>query len=291
MDLDIISMSPGAQRWLHGHGQARLLHVFDAVCNLVNEDGEVLSLVAQGVANGPLSAVVERGGFTDWLTIQSSVLLAPPVLLVGDGIFKFGRATIWEPRPDWAALRGSGHALQAASARILDLLSKHAEAESFAWLVIRDVEAPGGDARVIAKAAAAIQELLPAFAAEDVERMRASARALAGLGSGLTPAGDDFLLGVMHALWATRPEPQALALSLVLAEEAAPRTNSLSAAWLRAAAQGEAGEPWHELFAAIVAGDTEVEARAVLRILPTGHSSGADALGGFAGFILTEAGQ
>ena len=72
------------------------------------------------------------------------------------------------------------------------------------------------------------------------------ARALAGLGPGPTPSGDDVLAGcvaglvLLHGLRkrATR-----------VAEEAAARTNSLSATLLRHAALGEVPEPVHILLA------------------------------------------
>jgi hypothetical protein len=115
----------------------------------------------------------------------------------------------------------------------------------------------------------------------DIEQIRINAGKLAGLGSGLTPAGDDFLMGVMHALWALLPSQTANHVANEISGASAPRTTSLSAAWLRAAARGEAGERWHDLFDAISNGEGDKVLSAASRILPTGHSSGADALGGF----------
>ncbi|MDA1330070.1 MAG: DUF2877 domain-containing protein [Chloroflexi bacterium] len=287
--MEILSLSPAAKAWLQETRIAHVLHVFDPVCNLINDEGEVLSLVDARVGNGPFSAVVARGGFTDWVSAHSGVLLSPPVLMVGDGIFKYFQAKLWMPQPDWTALREELDGLQKASKNVQVLLSRHAEAESFAWLMMPDSDQATYGNAVFERAKQAIGELLRALMEENIEAMRAAASQLAGLGSGLTPAGDDVLVGMMHALWATRPEVQALALSLVLAEAAAPRTNSLSAAWLLAAGRGEAGEAWHELFAAIAAKDAGAQEAAVMRILPTGHSSGADALGGFAAMIQMEA--
>jgi len=119
------------------------------------------------------------------------------------------------------------------------------------------------------------------IAAGDVEACREAAGALAGLGGGLTPAGDDFLLGALYALWATRPSAQAAALAEAIAGSAIPRTARLSAAWLKAAARGEAGQPWHTLVGALAADDSRVLDRAVHGILSVGHTSGADALAGF----------
>ena len=38
-------ITPRAQRWLQECRQARVLHLFDTACNLVDEHGRVLSLV------------------------------------------------------------------------------------------------------------------------------------------------------------------------------------------------------------------------------------------------------
>jgi hypothetical protein len=112
------------------------------------------------------------------------------------------------------------------------------------------------------------------------------ARSLAGLGAGLTPAGDDFLLGAMVAIWSVYPPGEAAALAESMAAQAAPLTTSLSAAWLQAAARGEVAAPWHDLLDGMTAHSRERMLSAAERILNMGHTSGADALAGLiAGLI------
>jgi hypothetical protein len=74
----------------------------------------------------------------------------------------------------------------------------------------------------------------------DVRGCHIAAQHLAGLGPGLTPAGDDFMLGAILAARIIHPEELAIILTKELSEAAAPLTTSLSAAWLRAAGRGEA---------------------------------------------------
>jgi hypothetical protein len=105
--------------------------------------------------------------------------------------------------------------------------------------------------------------------------------ALAGLGGGFTPAGDDFLLGAIYALWATRPESAALPLAEAIAEGAAPLTTRVSAAYLRAGARGAAGQAWHSLVETLAGGGAEAITFAVTRLARIGHTSGADALTGY----------
>ena len=95
-----------------------------------------------------------------------------------------------------------------------------------------------------------LEGLLAALQVGDRQEITAGAAAPAGLGPGLTPAGDGFLLGLMAAL---RTWPQFLAGRGLSAEEAcqtiygaaAGRTNLLSMALLQSAREGMFGEAWH----------------------------------------------
>lgn len=132
----------------------------------------------------------------------------------------------------------------------------------------------------------AIEGLLAALWAEDRQGITAGAAALVGLGPGLTPAGDDFLLGLMAGL---RAWPQLLAgrgLSVggvcrAICGAAAGRTNLLSEALLRSAREGMFGEAWHELLAALRQGEADEVRGAADLLLGFGGTSGADALSGF----------
>jgi Protein of unknown function (DUF2877) len=99
--------------------------------------------------------------------------------------------------------------------------------------------------------------------------------ALAGLGPGLTPAGDDLLAGYIAGLVLLHGQRKK---ATRLAEDAAARTGSLSATLLRHAALGEVPEPVHGLLAT---GDARP-------LLSFGHSSGAAWLRGLvsAGYLF-----
>ena len=112
-----------------------------------------------------------------------------------------------------------------------------------------------------------------AAACVDGHDLRGALDALAGLGPGLTPAGDDVLAGVLLVERAWRGE--AAEASLVdLAGEA--RTNDVARAFLTWAARGQSIEPVHRFLAA-TSGQDGVRARDALRSLSAvGHTSGAD---------------
>ena len=96
---------------------------------------------------------------------------------------------------------------------------------------------------------------------------------LIGLGSGLTPAGDDFVGGAMIALRAYGHQALAdrvAAWALALAKD---RSSRISRAHLECAAEGEGHEALHDL---LCTGD----AKHLERLAGIGHTSGLDAAAG-----------
>lgn len=110
---------------------------------------------------------------------------------------------------------------------------------------------------------------------------------LAGLGPGLTPAGDDFLVGLLAAFYALgpsygqQPGPSWPMYARLIADTARSHTTRLSATWLTHAGAGAFGEPWHNLLQAMNANQPQALTTCAERILATGATSGADAMSGF----------
>ncbi len=158
------------------------------------------------------------------------------------GTLDLGAARPWSPRPDWSGFDAEAFVLAAEDAfRAAEGLLRR--------------EAP----EVLAAATGPLPE------------------ALLGLGPGLTPAGDDVLVGRLlarHAGVVADPWPT-LAVDRLLAS-AKNRTNRLSLAFLRAAAVGECGQAWHAL-----GPGSGSRTEAIRVILGTGQTSGAAALWGF----------
>lgn len=108
-------------------------------------------------------------------------------------------------------------------------------------------------------------------------------RSLAGVGSGLTPSGDDFLCGLLSGLhfhWAScgyGPTPQVLRDLAVLAGE---RTSIFSAQMLRGAATGLVSEDINAWLIAVHKGENDAMAAVSRKIIEFGHSSGIDTLCG-----------
>jgi hypothetical protein len=100
---------------------------------------------------------------------------------------------------------------------------------------------------------------------------------LIGLGPGLTPSGDDFLVGALALLDAVGERHAHDALARAITDTLLGLTTPLSACFLRAAAAGHVGEALHSAVSSIITGDIDPAVAAAGRI---GHSSGWDMMAG-----------
>lgn len=106
----------------------------------------------------------------------------------------------------------------------------------------------------------------------------AAVYALAGLGEGLTPAGDDVLAG--YAGWRAIPAAQRIGANTtaeaepVLSELAALRSSPLGLAYLRCAERGELVDAGADLVLAVAAGSVGAAQAAIARLRAWGASSG-----------------
>ncbi|MBN1965432.1 MAG: DUF2877 domain-containing protein, partial [Anaerolineae bacterium] len=188
----------------------------------------------------------------------------------------------WDPRPPWSEIHAAQKRVKQHVPRLLDVLHELAPAGSLADLLIERCT-PGSSVEesTLRIAQAATKRVLAGLQSGDTNLCLQGAVALAGLGGGLTPSGDDWLVGCMLAAWIMLPHSRAESLASLLGRAAARRTTPLSAAWLRTAARGECGIRWHRLFHALSADDPAVVMEAARSIIQQGHTSGSDALAGF----------
>ena len=282
LKFNILSLSPRTKNWLHGTQHPRVLQIFTPALNLVNEDNEVLSLVHPSIGNGPFSMVVEEIHFTDFFNPNTAIHLNENALRIGDVEFKIDQSFLWNPLPNWEAMRKSMNKISPHILQIEQILLEEATKESLIKILSQN-EPLLRSSQIKEKtiASKAIHLLSEGLRKQSHKLIREGVSKLAGLGIGLTPAGDDFLMGVMHGLWTIQSSEKAKHNSQIIFKAAKHKTNTLSAAWLHAASLGEAGETWHNLFNAILGLDSEKVHISIFHILSTGHTSGADALAGF----------
>jgi hypothetical protein len=103
--------------------------------------------------------------------------------------------------------------------------------------------------------------------------------ALVGLGPGLTPSGDDFLCGFMATLYGLGYPLVAQQVARIVIPLAATRTNLISAAYLRCAADGEIYEALRQILACVCGRGEDLDTQ-LDRMEAYGHTSGWDTFAG-----------
>ena len=296
--LRAIRVAPGAIQALRAGSSWKVLSSHRHAVNFVDSGGRPLSIVEGRSRMGPFSIEVEATPARVWYADRSDPLriaLEGETRVSIDGrTLDLSSAASWNPRPDWSALvtvpwhfeflpallnRLRTSAPPESLACVLDLLSTHSAGPDAHRSRLRDMPR--------AAAATACLRLCQALAEGKLNDVAAASAALAGMGPGLTPSGDDFLIGVMFGIQSALPTAKAKARSNFIYRASAGRTNRISDAWLLAAADGQAVQSWHELAGAILTHDRRMVDRACQDLIAVGHTSGADALAGFAAFHLT----
>lgn len=256
---------------LPGAGFAGRVHsVFAQACNL-SWGNSLVTLGNSRLADGPTTLRLAEGPAID---LRELFDVGEPVICRGglartrDVDLDLQQAQVWrpaDPRPLQAR-----EPIEAALRRAARVLAH--------WRC---------DHRSVidAEAAPVAASLGAACAAFDIDTALRQAERLIGWGEGLTPAGDDFLVGLIAGLDAllqddARRQDFRDRLSLALSANA-QRTTMIAAHGLRLAAQGHCGAPLHELRDALLseprAGLVETRLR---RALAIGASSGADMVSG-----------
>jgi hypothetical protein len=233
----------GALEALSGRGEGRVLVCFPKACYLAFSRG-LVALVGPRVHPGPLHVILDAP--PPRLVTGSAARMAGGWLLVGDLAVPVAGSPVWRGR-----------------------LPSPERFRKVAGLV----------AEVAAEAAAG--SLLPTEGGmrdRSLDRLKAGdleglAALLGGLGPGLTPAGDDVLLGVLLALraaWGRRAERRLLSVAESVS------TGFVSRAFLAWGARGQALAPIHDLVEAAAAGDRAAGVCGATALAGVGESSGAD---------------
>ena len=288
-------IAPRALEWLASATDPRIHSLYRQSANIIDARRGLLSVVLPRVGPGPFAIVAAPADDTfrgfGTLEVSSPIKLRDHIIQFGDIEVETANAEQWQPSPDWRRL---GEELnEDRLSQLAALLRQHAPPDSFAPLAIGTEPEAGQtfQSKALSAAAPPAKQLKNSLASGNVAEAVEAAKHLAGLGGGVTPSGDDYLQGAIHALWSRLDEEHARSMGTVIVDEAASRTNAISGEWLKAAARGEAGEDWHVLSRAL-ASKRGVD-KAVIQLIGRGHTSGADALAGFLAIFpsLTDLGR
>jgi hypothetical protein len=266
---------------LHG----RVHSLFDRVANIEDSAGDLFTLAGRGLDNAPATIVVDLESFEAvGLAVDDRVIASGRTLKLGRAIeIRLAACAAWDAR--LPAYPRNCAQLPARLCEARTVLECHGRGGG----MVARREVQGEFARAIETALAQrSSRLLEALARADFASACAHAASMIGLGPGLTPSGDDFLLGLFAVL--NIPDSPCngwLGGGAEVVARAGQATNAISLAALTHAARGHVRESVLDLIECLLLGPTDDVAASMRRVLAIGSTSGADiACGLLAGLEL-----
>ena len=265
----------------------RVHSVFEHACNIETRTGELVTLLAQDLGNVPhgIRLAGPVAPFEPWLIPGQNAILDKVALRVSDAgmTVDLSGAAVWRGGVAAVAIDHRNATRAVALRELRTTLYECAPAQGFAPLLAAPASTRSSvDRAVAARLSHTLPLLARATEQRDVTAVAAAAARLVGLGPGLTPSGDDFIVGYLAALWSRAGHENGIdAMLHSLADSLAPlflRTNAISRQMLSDAAQGRFAERLIDVTGAVAGTGDVVDATA--NALASGHSSGADTLCG-----------
>ena len=254
--------------------------VFEQACNIRVDDGRLLALLVPCLGNVPHGARIAAPagfGFARHLTVGAAVGCRADVVRMAGLSIDLGTAQSWQA--------------ELAAAAVDLRVPQVARAWRTTWRMLEQRRTHAGDAQVATLSRTVdrrAQRLAHATRHLRIHEATRAIEALIGCGPGLTPSGDDLIVGFLAGLWSTAGDDPALrafreALCAAVAA-AAGATGDISRTYLTHATRGRFAEPLATLAARIGDGAPvgEIE-RLTASALCVGHSSGRD---GVLGLLL-----
>lgn len=274
-----------ARRVLSMAGAGRVAAVF-ARSLYVDFAGQWLCL-AMDAGIGPLTAAIRPAmawSFRNTIRVDDRVDVTEAGVCLGPRwLFMMARAKTWHPPlpPVWTR-ESLARGLAGLQAMARDRRPREGVGAFIEGVAIAETEPR--EAKAAAAAVVELRDWLVDALARDADSDRAppSVASLLGLGPGLTPAGDDFLAGVMIAAHGLKRGAVATRLYREIAPQVLQATNLISGAHLAAAAEGAGSATLHAVLGHVLAGGVNRLPAALAAIDTIGHSSGWDALAGIA---------
>ena len=253
--------------------------------NLIADDGEIISFVTPAIGNGPFNVVLPALPLNAQITSDAKCDLNPGFSSIGELSIRLSDpdTKIWEPRFPWSSLDPTSDELRLVLEWLDEFLTKYAPSPQNQSPVGESKSSLSRDLQDQLNAESKL--LFKGIADHHLDMIKGSATRLVGLGQGITPDGDDIMLGALLAAWMTQPIAFSIESGEALLDAAADRTTPISQAWLMAAARGECTEHWHSTLNAIRSMSKEEFLQGALQIYRQGHSSGWSGLRGFQGVL------
>ena len=277
--------------------------VYRQACNIELDDGGLLTLLGRepgNVPHGIRCALPEPADFQAWLRPAQAVEADGLSLRIPEaGIaIDLSAAARWRCGLHGCAIDRHAEPTGRALRSVRAVLREQAPRSGFALLLLHDAASKSPLDEAMQRR---LEQTLPALSCAgsnlDCDAAAHALARLAGLGPGLTPSGDDFIVGYLAALysrWACEPWlwPYLRGLSGPV-RQFALRANLISRQYMLNALAEEFSESLTQVVLGVAVHDDLWLRESTARLLRVGHSSGADSLLGLLfglrpAFVLTD---
>ncbi len=253
--------------------------------------GEQVVFLSHEPELSPLTITLHPGecDFED-VNLRDTITLDEGTIRIGRVIeISVCEAKIWQPslfHVEDLQLEGLRDRIKAVARRLIELKGEVGWAAFLTYLVGTRAQPPPLEFQTLERQ---VNDLHVAMFSERVEQVRTALKPFYGLGRGLTPSGDDFIIGLVLIVsrWpdAVSFHPELTDLLEGIVSDAQLQTTRISQALITCAARGYADERLLGAVDGIVTGHKSVEECAAL-LASYGGSSGIDALVGIASLFI-----
>ena len=259
------------QQWSQGDSFPYVVHSrFTHAINYVNQQNDMITFLTRGLPNAPKSMIIDVDEFNEWPIEEGEHLQhqSDQLLLSNIGI-SIGQAVAWSMDLP---------SIQTVDVELLEAMQHFLDSHQTSLFEMEQMIYDRLDEYFF--------ELISAAMLGDYEMVTTYARKSIGLGLGLTPSGDDRLVGFLLGCYIYSPMNTGLYLALKTAiEESQENTNEISYAMLNAAKHGEFNEWLLTLANVIGMQDSQNLSSALTNVFSIGSRSGGDMIKGLLLFL------
>ncbi|MBD3206814.1 DUF2877 domain-containing protein [Candidatus Bathyarchaeota archaeon] len=274
-----LSIGEIAYDTLSKYGEGYVHSVFSNVINLrMNHD--LVSLISQRGFNSPISLKIDKENFDGFIIKEKTAVSAKEeALTIGNGIklSNLDKIETWIPKTN---KKITSQIDKKTLQLISELIKIYGNPEGLKPLLpIIDGKKTSNMNIYSEKAAPIVRRIIESFPKE-LETAIQYASHLAGLGPGLTPSGDDLLMGLTCTLnlfgehYSIKHE--GFTQSILRGIEG--KTNFISTAFIKHYAEGKPSENIDSFYLSILNGNPEAIEENIRKNCLVGHSSGTDTI-------------
>jgi len=262
--VKVLKIGYKAEDILNNNDSKLKIHsIFQHAINLIDHSDWIITILPDNYSAGPQTVILTQEGFAEFMSLDYKVM---DTCDLGNIIDTEDAITITARAIDKSMLK--------------DITRIHRNTDYFESILSQRGNKNGllGQSSIYSKYAAPIMtEIENSFSQGKYEQAADNILKLTGLGPGLTPSGDDFILGILAVFrFCLVPQDIICTLTRKIINDAKTRTNIISYNMLRQGAMGGFPEWVEDMVLSVICENSEDIDIAFSKILKIGSSSGSD---------------